>query len=155
MPSSIVTTGLSFAWPDGTVVFDGLDLAIGPGPTGTTGLIGTNGSGKSTLLRLIAGELRPGAGTVRTGGDVGYLPQNLALDVRATVSDLLGVTAARRALHAIEAGSVAGIFDRAPVHDREIVAELAGKVEILFDQHDGDVAQAAQIGDGARDVLDD
>ena len=103
MPSSIVTTGLSFAWPDGAVVFDGLDLAIGPG---TTGLIGSNGSGKSTLLRLIAGELRPGAGTIRTGGDVGYLPQNLALGVRATVSDLLGVTAARRALHAIEAGSV-------------------------------------------------
>ncbi|MDO9059560.1 MAG: bifunctional [glutamine synthetase] adenylyltransferase/[glutamine synthetase]-adenylyl-L-tyrosine phosphorylase, partial [Bradyrhizobium sp.] len=32
--------------------------------------------------------------------------------------------------------AVAGIFHRTPVHHREVVAELAGKVEILFDQHD-------------------
>src|SRR5260221_13428703 len=55
----------------------------------------------------------------------------------------------------IEVRAIAGIFHRAPVHDREIVAELAGKVEILFDQHDRHVAEAAQIGDGAPDVLDD
>src|SRR5205814_1728844 len=40
----------------------------------------------------------------------------------------------------IEVRAIAGILDRAPVHDRKIVAELAGKVEILFDQHDRDVA---------------
>ncbi len=102
MSFSIVGTALSFAWPDGTVVFDRLDLAIGPG---TTGLIGANGSGKSTLLRLIAGELRPQSGTIRAAGDVGYLAQDLTLGVQATVSDLLGVTEVRRALHAIEAGS--------------------------------------------------
>jgi ATPase subunit of ABC transporter with duplicated ATPase domains len=102
MSFSIVGTALSFAWPDGTVVFDRLDLAIGPG---ATGLVGANGSGKSTLLRLIAGELRPQSGTIRAAGDVGYLPQDLTLDVQATVSDLLGVTAVRRALHAIEGGS--------------------------------------------------
>jgi ATPase subunit of ABC transporter with duplicated ATPase domains len=123
---SIVGTGLSFAWPDGTVVFDRLDLAIGPG---TTGLIGANGSGKSTLLRLIAGELRPRAGTVRTDGDVGYLPQNLTLDVHATVSDLLGVTTTRQALHAIEAGSItesdyAAVGDDWDIEER-IAAELA------------------------------
>jgi ATPase subunit of ABC transporter with duplicated ATPase domains len=123
---SIVGTGLSFAWPDGTVVFDRLDLAIGPG---TTGLIGANGSGKSTLLRLIAGELRPRSGTVRTDGDVGYLPQDLTLDVHATVSDLLGVTVTRQALHAIEAGSIteadyAAVGDDWDIEER-ITAELA------------------------------
>jgi ATPase subunit of ABC transporter with duplicated ATPase domains len=126
MSPSIATTGLSFSWPDGTVVFDRLDLAVGPG---TTGLIGTNGSGKTTLLRLIAGELRPRAGTVRAEGEVGYLPQNLILDVDATVSDLLGVTGTRRALHAIEAGSVAEA-DYAEVGDdwdieERIAAELS------------------------------
>src|SRR6188768_3275279 len=55
----------------------------------------------------------------------------------------------------VHGAAVAGIFHGAPVHDSEIVAELAGKVEILFDQHDRHGAEAAQIGDGAADVLDD
>ncbi|GLW66981.1 ABC transporter [Actinomadura rubrobrunea] len=99
--SSIVCSNLSFAWPDGTVVLDGLDAAFG---TGRTGLIGANGSGKSTLLRLIAGELRPASGSVSVTGRVGHLPQNLPLGTARTVSDLLGITATRRALHAIERG---------------------------------------------------
>src|SRR5262245_12038797 len=36
-----------------------------------------------------------------------------------------------------------------------MVAEFAGKVEILLDQHDGDVPEVAQVGDGAGNVLDD
>ncbi len=128
MSSSIVATGLSFAWPDGTVVFDQLDLAVGPG---TTGLIGANGSGKSTLLRLIAGELRPRAGTIRAAGDVGYLPQDLTLGVQATVSDLLGVTAVRRALHAIEAGSIApGDFERVG-DDWDVEERVAAELDRL------------------------
>ncbi len=101
MPAAIVCSDLSFSWPDGASVVSGLNLSIGPG---RTGLIGANGSGKSTLLRLIAGELRPTAGTVSARGDVGYLPQAIALGARRTVSDLLGITSARQALHAIEAG---------------------------------------------------
>ncbi|MEU8124077.1 ABC-F family ATP-binding cassette domain-containing protein [Spirillospora sp. NPDC049024] len=101
MSFAIVCSDLSFAWEDGTVVLDGLDAAFG---TGRTGLIGVNGSGKSTLLKIIAGELRPGSGTVSVEGEIGYLPQNLVLDDTATVSDLLGITATRAALHAIERG---------------------------------------------------
>ncbi|TDD70628.1 ABC-F family ATP-binding cassette domain-containing protein [Actinomadura rubrisoli] len=101
MSFAIVCSDLSFAWPDGTTVLDGLDAAFG---TGRTGLIGVNGSGKSTLLRLIAGDLRPGAGTVGVDGEIGHLPQNLVLDGAASVSDLLGISAARSALHAIERG---------------------------------------------------
>src|SRR5580700_6822143 len=55
----------------------------------------------------------------------------------------------------VEIVAVAGIDDGAAVHDGEMVAEFAGKVEILLDQHDGDLAQRAQIGDGAADILDD
>jgi ATPase subunit of ABC transporter with duplicated ATPase domains len=101
MTAAIVCSDLDFTWPDGTPVFSGLSLAIG---TGRTGLIGVNGSGKSTLLRLIAGELRPGSGAIRATGDVGYLPQAITLGTRRTVCDLLGISAARDALHAIEAG---------------------------------------------------
>ncbi|MEV6148834.1 ABC-F family ATP-binding cassette domain-containing protein [Nonomuraea sp. NPDC052129] len=104
MSFSIVVDGVSFAWSDGTSVLDGLDAAF---PAGRTGLIGANGSGKSTLLRIIAGELVPSAGSVSVMGEVGYLPQNLSLNAARTVSDLLGISAARKALHAIEAGDVA------------------------------------------------
>ena len=41
---------------------------------------------------------------VRARGEVGYLPQAITLGTRRSVSDLLGITAARDALHAIEAG---------------------------------------------------
>jgi len=99
--TAIVCSDLSFSWPDGAPVLSGLTVSFGPG---RTGLIGVNGSGKSTLLRLIAGELRPQSGTVRTDGDVGYLPQAITLGTHRSVSDLLGITAARTALHAIEAG---------------------------------------------------
>ncbi|MBV9205769.1 MAG: ABC-F family ATP-binding cassette domain-containing protein [Actinobacteria bacterium] len=101
MTAAIVCSDLSFRWPDGAPVLSALNLAIGPG---RTGLIGVNGSGKSTLLRLIAGELRPGSGMVRVRGDVGYLPQAVTLGTSRNVSDLLGITAARDAVCAIEAG---------------------------------------------------
>ena len=101
MTAAIICSDLSFSWPDGAPVLSGLTVAFGPG---RTGLIGVNGSGKSTLLRLIAGELRPGSGAVRARGEVGYLPQAIILGTHRSVADLLGITAARDALHAIEAG---------------------------------------------------
>ena len=106
---SIVLSDLSFSLPDGRVVLSKLSAAFNPG---RTGLIGANGSGKSTLLRLIAGDLRPTSGSVSAGGEVGYLPQNLALDVDATVASLLGIDSVREAIRAIEAGSVdPAVFD--------------------------------------------
>ncbi|MFE0452729.1 ABC-F family ATP-binding cassette domain-containing protein [Streptomyces sp. NPDC058914] len=103
MSMSITCSSLSFAWPDGTPVFDGLDVAFGPG---RTGLVGVNGSGKSTLLKLIAGELGPTDGTVRVAGEVGHLPQNVTLDTSLRVDEALGIAGRRAALHAIEAGDV-------------------------------------------------
>jgi ATPase subunit of ABC transporter with duplicated ATPase domains len=99
----IACSSLSFAWPDGSAVFDDFQLAVGPG---RTGLIGLNGCGKSTLLRLIAGELTPAEGRVRTSGEIGYLPQNLVLDTALRVDAALGVADTRAALRAIEAGDV-------------------------------------------------
>ncbi|MBV1937997.1 ATP-binding cassette domain-containing protein [Streptomyces sp. BV286] len=100
-PASITCTSLSFAWPDGTPVFEDLQVAFGPG---RTGLVGVNGSGKSTLLKLIAGQLTPAEGTVRVAGEVGRLPQNVTLDTGLRVDEVLDIAAQRAALHAIEAG---------------------------------------------------
>jgi ATPase subunit of ABC transporter with duplicated ATPase domains len=99
--SFLTCTSLSFTWPDGTSVFDGLDASFGPG---RTGLVGVNGSGKSTLLKLMAGELTPADGTVRIAGEIGYLPQNVTLDTTLRVDQALGIAERRAALHAIEAG---------------------------------------------------
>ncbi|WP_062213224.1 ABC-F family ATP-binding cassette domain-containing protein [Streptomyces sp. NBRC 109706] len=95
---------LTFDWPDGSRLFDGLDLAIGPG---RTGLIGLNGTGKSTLLKLIAGELAPLSGSVRVEGEIGYLAQHLPLDTALRVDQVLGIDRTRAALHAIEGGDAA------------------------------------------------
>ncbi|MFD9754044.1 ABC-F family ATP-binding cassette domain-containing protein [[Kitasatospora] papulosa] len=97
----ILCSSLSFAWPDGSEVFDGFQLTVSGG---RTGLIGLNGCGKSTLLRLIAGELDPTDGHIRTAGDIGYLPQDITLDTALRVDQVLGVATARTALLAIEAG---------------------------------------------------
>ncbi|RKN10578.1 ABC-F family ATP-binding cassette domain-containing protein [Streptomyces radicis] len=97
----VVCHRVTFAWPDGTPVLTDFDLAVGPG---RTGLIGLNGTGKSTLLRLIAGELTPLSGTVGVSGEVGHLPQTIALDTARTVDEVLGIARTRAALHAIEAG---------------------------------------------------
>ncbi|WP_139981759.1 ABC-F family ATP-binding cassette domain-containing protein [Nocardioides litoris] len=102
-PSVLAFAGVSFAWPDGTPVLDGLDLLV---PPGRSALVGTNGSGKTTVLRLATGELAPTAGHVTARGRVDVLRQDLALDVDRPVTDLLGVTGRLLALRAIEAGSV-------------------------------------------------
>jgi len=119
---AIVCSALSFAWPDGDRVLSGLDVAFG---AGRTGLIGANGSGKSTLLRLIAGELRPTAGTVRVAGPVGYLAQTVALHADRSVADLLGVAAQRQALRAVEAGDPSAIADVGDAWDIEERAAAA------------------------------
>ncbi len=62
-------------------VLRSVDLQIAVGEL--VGIVGPSGAGKSTLLRLIIGELKPSAGTVRVlgrnGGSrpngVGYVPQ--------------------------------------------------------------------------------
>jgi ATPase subunit of ABC transporter with duplicated ATPase domains len=99
--ASLVCAGVHFSWPDGRPLLQDFDLVVGPG---RTGLIGLNGAGKSTLLRLLAGELGPESGTVKTVGTLGYLPQDLILDADLPVAEALGIAGTRDALHAIERG---------------------------------------------------
>jgi ATPase subunit of ABC transporter with duplicated ATPase domains len=99
--SKIICTTLSFAWPDGTSVFEDLSFTVG---TGRTGLVAPNGAGKSTLLKLIAGEYQPLSGSVSADGVLGYLPQTLPLTGALTVAEVLEIAPVVRALAAIEGG---------------------------------------------------
>ncbi|MEV5240130.1 ABC-F family ATP-binding cassette domain-containing protein [Streptomyces cinnamoneus] len=102
--AAVICSNLSFSWPDDTPVFDDLSFALGGG---RTGLVAPNGSGKSTLLKVIAGELRPWAGSASVAGTLGYLPQSLPLTGDLTVAEVLGVAAVIRAIDAVESGDVA------------------------------------------------
>ena len=99
--AAFVCSSVGFAWPDGQVVFDDLDLTF---PDGFTGLIGRNGGGKSTLLRILTGELPPTSGSVLRPALVGYLPQQLTLEVDRPVAELLGVADRLAALDRTDAG---------------------------------------------------
>ena len=69
----VEVTHLEFCLPDGRALFDDASLRVGEGAS--VALVGANGAGKTTLLRLIAGELKPDAGTVMVSGGLGVMPQ--------------------------------------------------------------------------------
>ncbi|WTL28834.1 ATP-binding cassette domain-containing protein [Streptomyces sp. NBC_01498] len=101
--ASLTCSALSFHWPDGAPVFDGLSVSV---PRGRTGLVGANGTGKTTLLRLLAGQLLPSGGSVTAGGSLAWLPQNITLDTGLRVDRALGIAERRAAVRAIESGDV-------------------------------------------------
>lgn len=57
---------ISFSYPCGRSVLDGLSLTVEPGER--VALAAPSGTGKTTLCRLLAGYLRPQAGTVTVDG---------------------------------------------------------------------------------------
>ncbi|WP_067981290.1 ABC-F family ATP-binding cassette domain-containing protein [Nocardia caishijiensis] len=130
--STLSFSDLTFHWPDGTVVFDGLDATVGPGQIG---LVGANGAGKSTLLRLVAGELRPMRGSISVPGDLGYLRQDLGMRTGQRVDAVLGIDMLRAALHRIEDGTAdAADFDTVGNHwqvEDEAIA-LLGKLGLDY-----------------------
>ncbi|MDR1077071.1 MAG: ATP-binding cassette domain-containing protein [Propionibacteriaceae bacterium] len=129
MPATaVVLNRLSFAWPDGAVVLNDVSGAFNPG---RTGLVGANGAGKSTLLKLMAGQLRPTAGSITRLGSVGYLPQSSTWEGRATVADLLGVARPLAALRAIAAGSLDPAWFDAIGSDWDIEARAAAELDWL------------------------
>jgi energy-dependent translational throttle protein EttA len=78
--------GLKKAYGD-TVLFDDLTFTLPPG--GIVGVIGPNGAGKTTTFRLITGQEKPDAGTLRLGEtvQVGYVDQSRELDPNKSVFD--------------------------------------------------------------------
>jgi energy-dependent translational throttle protein EttA len=78
--------GLKKAYGD-TVLFDDLTFTLPRG--GIVGVIGPNGAGKTTTFKLITGEEKPDAGTLRLGDtvQVGYVDQSRELNPDKSVFD--------------------------------------------------------------------
>jgi cobalt transport protein ATP-binding subunit len=66
MHPTIEVRGLEYAYPDGHVALQGVDLSVAPGEK--VALVGPNGAGKSTLMLHLNGILPARAGDVRVGG---------------------------------------------------------------------------------------
>src|SRR3989440_12408284 len=64
-------------------VLAGVDFEVAAGEL--VAVVGENGTGKTTLLRILAGDLRPDAGSVAIDGRPGYCPQTVVLDEALTV----------------------------------------------------------------------
>ena len=99
MPISL--NNVSHEWPNGASCFAGVSAVFS---SGLTCLIGDNGSGKTSLIKIILGELEPTGGSVERPANIGYLPQDLALQSDATVADVFGVSEILTAIEAVEAG---------------------------------------------------
>src|SRR6201992_2627676 len=77
--------GVSKAYGD-KLLFENLEFKLPPG--GIVGVIGPNGAGKTTLFRMLTGQEKPDAGTLKVGPTVqlGYVDQSRdALDPNKTV----------------------------------------------------------------------
>lgn len=69
------------------VLFRGVTLALGPGAA--LHLAGANGIGKSSLIRILAGLMRPWAGTVTREGALALVDERLALDAHLPLGKAL------------------------------------------------------------------
>jgi zinc transport system ATP-binding protein len=109
MPLAVELKGVSFAYPGGPTILEGVDLEIRRGEFVT--VAGPNGGGKTTLLRVALGLERPTrgegfllgepAGRVGNRYRIGYLAQRtrLGIDAPATVGEVVAAgRVARRGL---------------------------------------------------------
>ena len=98
--TSLEARHLEYAYTGGSLVVRDVSLTSAPGTM--TAVIGSNGSGKSTLIRMLAGLLRPRAGTIQLGGvpfetweprlrarEIAYVPQSTAAVFPFPVIDLV------------------------------------------------------------------
>jgi ATP-binding cassette ChvD family protein len=71
------------------LLIDDLDFSLPPG--GIVGVIGANGAGKSTLFRMLVGEEKPDAGTIRLGETavLAYVDQSRTLDPKKSIYEVI------------------------------------------------------------------
>ena len=101
----LVLQNISYTHPNKDLLFEDLHLAINRREK--VALIGNNGVGKSTLLKLIARELEPTAGQLKTEVMPYYVPQIFGQYNHLTIAETLRVDEKLNALHEILNGNTA------------------------------------------------
>jgi branched-chain amino acid transport system ATP-binding protein len=135
---------------------NGVDLAVASGER--RALIGPNGAGKTTLLNVIAGEMRPAAGSVRLGDrDATHLPPwrraRLGLGRTFQRSTLFGeLTVADNVALAVRA-RVRGGWKFWPARDRVVVDEVERRLHAAGIHHLAR-RRAATLGHGEQRILE-
>ncbi len=101
-PSFITTQNLVYELANGRRLFDGLSCAF---HCRQTAIVGPNGIGKSVLANLLAGNIKPSAGSIHTQGLVSFVPQFWLGSPNDPLLRVLGFEHALKAMEAIEGGA--------------------------------------------------
>ncbi|MBE1489763.1 sulfonate transport system ATP-binding protein [Plantactinospora soyae] len=114
----------------GTVVLDGVDLAIAPGEV--VALLGGSGSGKSTLLRILAGLDPDASGEIsRTGSQAVVFQEHRLLPWKRVVDNVsLGVTGGDVRQRVSAALAEVGLADRGRAWPAELSGGQAQRVAV-------------------------
>jgi heme ABC exporter ATP-binding subunit CcmA len=120
------------------VALDDVTFRLGPGQT--LAIFGPNGAGKTTLLKVLAGLIRPQAGSARVAGGqrtIGWIGHHSHLYEQLTVREnlvfwasLYGVARARRGARVVAVLERLGIADRADQLVAALSRGLAQRVAI-------------------------
>ncbi|MCH7601117.1 MAG: ATP-binding cassette domain-containing protein, partial [Myxococcales bacterium] len=124
----VIAEGLSKAFGE-TLLFDDFNFNLPPG--GIVGVIGANGAGKTTLFRMIAGEEKPDAGTLRLGETVelSYVDQSRdVLDPEKTIWEVISGGEERIQVGGREIASRAYVssFNFKGTDQQKLVSDLSG-----------------------------
>jgi sulfate-transporting ATPase len=124
----IEAKGLTKGYGD-RLLIENLDFSLPPG--GIVGVIGPNGAGKTTLFRMITGQEKPDAGTIRIGETVklSYVDQSRdALDPNKTVWEEISGGAEKFYFGKAEVSTRAyvGAFNFKGVDQQKKVGQLSG-----------------------------
>ncbi len=135
MDPLIRASGLTYAIRDVTIV-ERVDLEVRPGELVV--MIGPNGAGKSTLLGMLAGDLRPSAGTIElTGMPLAAIDSLDRALVRAVLVQQTHADVPFQARDVVAMGRhplrVAAMTT--PEEDTEVVEQALGQVDMLMRAH--------------------
>ena len=118
----------------GRRILDAVSLAFEPGRINL--IVGPNGAGKSTLLKVLSGQVRPDAGTVRYGDvEISSLSAQRLARVRAILSQHMEIAFPLRVDEVVMMGRYPHVEGRPSARDEAICAEVMALFDVAQMAH--------------------